>query len=386
VILGKANGADAKTSLTASGLDDRALAITNLNTGLSATALGLNVAANRPPLIVNSATKVTNLNADLVDGFHATGLPYWKVGGNAGTTPSTQFIGTTDNVPLNFRVNGSAALRLVPGEFGANLIGGANANRLVGALSGATVLGGFDGSSTGGNTVTGSVGSVLGGAGNTATNLATVLGGQFNRATGINSIAGGSSAEATDFFAVALGNDVHARASGSYTLGQHASAFHSNSFVWNGSNHGVSSFGADTFTVASTGGTHIISGFAGNGLPNAGVTLASGAGSWGSLSDRVSKRNLARIDRTTLLAKLDRIPVTSWSYKAQKPSIRHLGPMAQDFYSAFGLGEDNRHIDTIDSEGVALAAIQGLYRQNQALMRRLSRLERQVRRLSAKAR
>ena len=56
--------------------------------------------------------------------------------------------------------------------------------------------------------------------------------------------------------------------------------------------------------------------------------------------------------------------------------------MAQDFYKAFGLGLDNKHITTIDEGGVALAAIQGLYRQNQALERqnrllnaRLSRLE-----------
>ena len=70
----------------------------------------------------------------------------------------------------------------------------------------------------------------------------------------------------------------------------------------------------------------------------------------------------------------------------EAPRIRHLGPMAQDFRSAFGLGEDNRHIDTVaDSEGVALAAIQGLYRQNRALERenqslndRLLRLERTV--------
>jgi hypothetical protein len=46
-----------------------------------------------------------------------------------------------------------------------------------------------------------------------------------------------------------------------------------------------------------------------------------------------------------------------------------VGPVAQDFRRAFGLGEDSRHIDTIDSEGVALAAIQGLYRQNKALQR-----------------
>jgi hypothetical protein len=89
------------------------------------------------------------------------------------------------------------------------------------------------------------------------------------------------------------------------------------------------------------------------------------------------------------LRRLDRIPITRWNYKAQRPSIRHMGPMAQDFRRAFGLGEDAEHIDTIDADGVALAAIQGLYRQNRVLQRqnhvlgtRLSRLERTVARLS----
>jgi len=91
----------------------------------------------------------------------------------------------------------------------------------------------------------------------------------------------------------------------------------------------------------------------------------------------------------SLTARLERIPITRWRYKAQAPSIWHLGPMAQDFRAAFGLGEDRRHIDTIDSEGVALAAIQGLYRQNQALQvenrslnARLARLERAFSKLS----
>jgi hypothetical protein len=41
--------------------------------------------------------------------------------------------------------------------------------------------------------------------------------------------------------------------------------------------------------------------------------------------------------------------------------------MAQDFYAAFGVGEDDTHITTVDADGVALAAIQGLYAENQAL-------------------
>ena len=38
----------------------------------------------------------------------------------------------------------------------------------------------------------------------------------------------------------------------------------------------------------------------------------------------------------------------------------HMGPMAQDFHAAFGLGTDDKHIATVDADGVALAAIQGL--------------------------
>ena len=83
------------------------------------------------------------------------------------------------------------------------------------------------------------------------------------------------------------------------------------------------------------------------------------------------------------------MPITSWSYKAEKPSVRHIGPMAQDFYKAFGLGLDDKHITHDRRGGRRLAAIQGLYRQNKALKRenrslnaRLLRLERTVAKLT----
>jgi len=64
-----------------------------------------------------------------------------------------------------------------------------------------------------------------------------------------------------------------------------------------------------------------------------------------------------------------------------------VGPTAQDFRAAFGLGEDDRHISTVDSEGVALAAIQALYRlsqqQAQELTRQLNELQNQVARLTS---
>jgi hypothetical protein len=52
--------------------------------------------------------------------------------------------------------------------------------------------------------------------------------------------------------------------------------------------------------------------------------------------------------------------MTSWNYRAQGAEVRHLGPMAQDFHADFGLGENDRAITTVDADGVALAASQGL--------------------------
>jgi hypothetical protein len=72
-----------------------------------------------------------------------------------------------------------------------------------------------------------------------------------------------------------------------------------------------------------------------------------------------------------VLRKLASVPISKWSYRAQGPSIRHIGPMAQDLSRAFGVGEDSRHITSIDADGIALAAIKGLNDKVHALERRL---------------
>jgi hypothetical protein len=96
-----------------------------------------------------------------------------------------------------------------------------------------------------------------------------------------------------------------------------------------------------------------------------GVRLDPGSTSWSSLSDRNSKEHFASVDGQALLARLNTIPILTWNWRAQDSSIRHMGPMAQDFYAAFGLGENDKYISTVDADGVALAAIQALYRQFQ---------------------
>jgi trimeric autotransporter adhesin len=72
------------------------------------------------------------------------------------------------------------------------------------------------------------------------------------------------------------------------------------------------------------------------------------------------KHNLKKIDGKKVLAKLAAMPVYQWQPKGQNSHILHMGPMAQDFMKAFGMGEDDKLIGMQDADGVALAAIQGL--------------------------
>ena len=96
-------------------------------------------------------------------------------------------------------------------------------------------------------------------------------------------------------------------------------------------------------------------------------------------SDRNAKENFAALDRQALLAKVAALPLTEWNYKNDPAGTRHLGPMAQDFQTAFQLnGGDDKHISVVDESGVALAAIQGL---NQ----KLDEKDAEIEKLKAKA-
>ena len=54
-----------------------------------------------------------------------------------------------------------------------------------------------------------------------------------------------------------------------------------------------------------------------------------------------------------------KLPVLQWRYRGQN-YVQHIGPMAQDFYRLFQLGQNDRIIQSVDIDGVILSAIQGL--------------------------
>jgi hypothetical protein len=173
-----------------------------------------------------------------------------------------------------------------------------------------------------------------------------IAGGRENRIAGAAwqaTVAGGHSNLAAGYY--------------SFAAGQQARAVNYGSFVWSdGSVGAVPSFGDNTFTARAAGGARFYT----IADLSVGVNLPAGGGAWAPISDRAVKDNVRPVDGRDVLEKVAALPLNTWNYKSQDASIRHIGPMAQDFHAAFGVGEDERHITTVDADGVALAAIQGL--------------------------
>jgi hypothetical protein len=127
----------------------------------------------------------------------------------------------------------------------------------------------------------------------------------------------------------------------------------SGEFMWfRGGSH------TNAFGDPGAGGTQLMR------LGNTGNLVIAGTLSQGS--DRNIKQDFAALDGREVLEKVAALPIQSWSYTSQ-PGVKHYGPTAQDFHVAFGLnGADDKHIATVDADGVALAAIQGLNRKVEA--------------------
>jgi hypothetical protein len=84
-------------------------------------------------------------------------------------------------------------------------------------------------------------------------------------------------------------------------------------------------------------------------------------------SDVNLKTDFEPVDTAGILDRVAAMPVTTWRYKTDPVNLRHIGPTAQDFAGAFAVGVDDKHIATVDADGVALAAIKALKAENDAL-------------------
>jgi hypothetical protein len=421
----------------------------------------------------------------------------WTISGNAGTTPGTHSLGTTDNQPLELKVNDERALRLEPTAGAPNIIGGAAENQITpnsaggGVLSGAghrifnasdysVISGGFNnyvgifstGAFIGGgqanrilnsssnsviaggesHQISGAHSSIGGGLGQTnRASFAFIGGGKWNRInfdSDYSFIAGGIFNAIEDFARTATisggnGNTIHFEGGGStiggggansilswadhatiggglansirpnaeyatipggrlnsatnyaFAAGRRAKANHTGSFVWADSTDAdFASQRDDQFRVRAEGGARfdfnagewVDLRYQSNILTSARIIHTSSGGylslggTWVNSSDRERKTHFTPVDPQAVLAKVAALPLSEWSYRNEGNTLRHVGPMAQDFHAAFRLGGDNRSIATVDADGVALAAIQGL---NQKLEEKNAEIESLTTRLHA---
>jgi len=286
--------------------------------------------------------------------------------------------------------------------FYAGVIGGGEANRTMDQY--ATVAGGCSNRASGWSAVVGGGtynaacsddATVSGGYGNAATNTcATIAGGLSNLAYHASATVGGGSYNVADGFGATVpgGSKNVAAGTCSFAAGSHAHASADGCFVWSdaSSNFDVWTSGPNQFVAQATGGFWFITAVDGNGVRSCQAYLGPCSPSWSITSDRNQKENFRPVNHRALLEQLAQMPVTEWTMKGEKPGIRHIGPVAQDFHAAFGLGgDDDRQIVSSDETGVALAAIQGLNQkleeklerqnaENDELKRRLTHLEQLV--------
>ncbi len=314
----------------------------------------------------------------------------------------------------------------------ASTIGGGVANTVSVNSPYATIGGGVS------NTASRNQSTVSGGNGNFAGgNGASVGGGAFNEATSdYGTVAGGKQNHATGLYATIPGGYANL-AAGEYSFagGQQAGAGFNGDFVWADSqNAEFDSTGSDQFCVRAQGGVQLdnsTSVFFGSqtrqmlnlygttyGIgvqpgteyfrvpPEAGFAWYEGGGyvdgavnpgpggselmyldplgnlscrgdvlaNFNSSCDRALKENFTPVEACEVLEKVVTLPITAWQFK-REPTVRHIGPMAQDWYATFNVGPDDKHIAVVDEGGVALAAIQGL---NQKLQERDQKLEADV--------
>jgi hypothetical protein len=214
-------------------------------------------------------------------------------------------------------------------------------------------------------TASGNVSTAMGSGTAASGAYSTAMGGG-TEASGDYSTAMGAYTTASGNVSTAMGRITTASGSFSVAIGRYVSTSgHNGSFIFGDSSTTTStnSSAANQMTMRFAGGYRL---FSNSGL-TAGVLLAAGGGSWTSVSDRNKKENFRFVNGEDILSRLSGISIQSWNYKSQDRSIRHLGPTAQDFYTAFTLGESDTTITAVDIDGVNMLAIQALEKRTAEL-------------------
>lgn len=188
------------------------------------------------------------------------------------------------------------------------------------------------------------------------------------KATYFRNVAIGKDVTAGSFSAgIAIGNNVmssgatswaighNLSANGHYTtlLGCNAGSDYQGCFVFGdlSTSDTVYSNAIHQFVVRASGGVIFYT----TSDLSMGVELSPGGGSWNMISDSSKKYNIRQLNYLEYKPVFDSLNVYNWNYKNQP--VTHIGPMAQNFYSSFHVGEKPSFINMIDFDGAILTGI-----------------------------
>ncbi|HEX2078127.1 MAG TPA: tail fiber domain-containing protein [Longimicrobium sp.] len=223
--------------------------------------------------------------------------------------------------------------------------------------------------------------------------------GQNVQAEGNWSIAAGHSAFTDQPYSVSMGFSTHANGQAAIAMGYRATADANYAVAIGRGASANGREGAIVITDASTsdsleasannqfnlraaGGIRLYT----NAAETSGVTMAAGGSSWVVVSDRNRKEHFLAVDGEDVLARIRSLPVSTWRYISEEDrTVRHIGPMAQDWHRAFGFSSDSLTINQSDFDGVNLAGVQALTARTDALRAENEALRARVAELEAQA-
>lgn len=213
----------------------------------------------------------------------------------------------------------------------------------------------------------------------TASGAGSISIGQGTTASGGNSFASGNYSTASGDFSTALGRNVTAQGHYSVAIGSDVRANGIGAFIFgdNSSSIVLTKSEPNRFYARFSRGYYLYS----NSAADVGVYVPPGGNAWNSISDSTKKENFNLINGEEVLQKISKFKLGSWNYIGQDPKeFRHYGPMAQDFYAAFGndgigtIGCDTL-LSSADFDGINLIAIQALEKRTKQQQETIKKLE-----------
>lgn len=340
----------------ASGFASTALGDSTIASGFASTAMGgYTFASNQFTTAIGHRTKATGIYGT------ATGYMTTAAGAAASAMGNLTFAGGDNSFAVGFSdsASGQGAIAIGNGVVSSGIVSS--------SIGYQTRASGDYSLATGRLTIASGEGSSAMGNRTIASGLTATAMGYTTYATGARSTAMGDRTTASGDNTTAMGTAITTNGKdGSFAIGD---ASPSTTTQGNDANNQM--------MMRFAGGYKLYT----NSTITVGVSLAAGGNSWSTISDRRKKENFAAIDGEVFLKKILKFNLTSWNYKGQDPKIhRHYGPMAQDFYAAFGKDEygtvgNDTTINQADMEGVSFVAIQALVKRTEELQRKVKALE-----------